>query len=200
MLQESFRTVIIAVCKTTGACYITRSGGVGCCPRTGNGAFGVKVVCDMTSGVCGNEMTLEVSRAVVYMWRFCVSVCIAIVVIVCVGIARCSAEGKPDILFILLDDHRQDAFSFLGHSFVETPNLDRLRSAGAWLENCFVTTSICCPSRATFLTGCYASRHGVADNETAEYKRITYPACVTESQGGRLFDGYDREVAHGVLG
>ena len=86
-----------------------------------------------------------------------------------------SNERKPDILFILLDDLRRDALSFLGHPYVETPNIDALRAQGAWIENCFVTTSICCPSRATFLTGCYASRHGVIDNETAEYDPAVTP-------------------------
>ena len=76
---------------------------------------------------------------------------------------------RPDVVFVLVDDLRWDAFSFMGHPFVETPQLDRLRSEGAWMEQAFVTTSICCPSRATFLTGTYASRHGVIDNHGSEY-------------------------------
>jgi N-acetylglucosamine-6-sulfatase len=76
---------------------------------------------------------------------------------------------RPDIVFVLLDDLRWDALSYLGHPYIETPNIDRLRAQGAHMANAFVTTSICCPSRATFLTGTYASRHGVIDNETSEY-------------------------------
>lgn len=76
---------------------------------------------------------------------------------------------KPDILFVLIDDLRWDAMSFMGHPYIKTPHIDRLRDQGAHLANTFVTTSICCPSRATFLTGTLASRHGVIDNETAEY-------------------------------
>jgi N-acetylglucosamine-6-sulfatase len=79
------------------------------------------------------------------------------------------AADRPDVVFILLDDLRYDALSFLDHPYVETPHIDQLREQGAWMENAFVTTSICCPSRATFLTGTYASRHGVIDNETSEY-------------------------------
>lgn len=82
------------------------------------------------------------------------------------------ASGKPerpDIVFILLDDLRWDAMSFLDHPYIETPNIDRLRQQGAHMQNAFVTTSICCPSRATFFTGTYANRHGVIDNETSEY-------------------------------
>ena len=77
--------------------------------------------------------------------------------------------SRPDVVFILLDDLRWDAMSFLGHPYIETPNIDKLRQDGAHMENAFVTTSICCPSRATFLTGTYANRHGVIDNETSEY-------------------------------
>ncbi len=84
--------------------------------------------------------------------------------------------SRPDVVFILLDDLRWDAMSFLGHPYIETPNIDKLRQEGAYMENAFVTTSICCPSRATFLTGTYANRHGVIDNETSEYNpEITPP-------------------------
>lgn len=76
---------------------------------------------------------------------------------------------RPDILFILLDDLRWDAMSFMGHPYIETPHIDGLRERGAHMANAFVSTSICCPSRATFLTGTLASRHGVIDNESAEY-------------------------------
>jgi N-acetylglucosamine-6-sulfatase len=87
-----------------------------------------------------------------------------------------TSEERPDVVFILLDDLRWDALSFLDHPYVETPHIDKLRAQGAWMENTFVTTSICCPSRATFLTGTYASRHGVIDNETSEYvPEITPP-------------------------
>lgn len=79
-----------------------------------------------------------------------------------------SAESRPDVLFVLLDDLRHDAMSFMGHPYIETPNIDRLRKRGAWMKNAFVSTSICCPSRASFLTGAYANRHGVIDNETSE--------------------------------
>ncbi len=97
-----------------------------------------------------------------------------------------AAVGKnPDILFILVDDLRWDALSFKGHPYVKTPNIDRLREGGASLENAFCSTSICCPSRATFLTGTYANRHGVIDNETSEYNPdITPPLTKYLQQAG----------------
>ena len=76
---------------------------------------------------------------------------------------------QPDVIFVLVDDLRWDGLSCMGHPYVKTPNIDRLRDSGALMENAFCTPSICCPSRATFMTGTYASRHGVIDNETSEY-------------------------------
>lgn len=73
---------------------------------------------------------------------------------------------KPNIIFILTDDHRWDAMSKLGHPVVETPRLDRLSDEGVHFPNAFVTTSLCSPSRASFLTGTYAHTHGVKNNLT----------------------------------
>ena len=75
-------------------------------------------------------------------------------------------EGvKPrNIIFLLTDDHRYDAMSFMGHPFLETPNLDSLASNGVHLKNAFVTTSLCSPSRASILTGLYTHKHRVIDN------------------------------------
>lgn len=72
---------------------------------------------------------------------------------------------RPNILFILTDDQRWDAMSCMGHPFLATPNMDRIAGEGALFSNAFVTTSLCSPSRASFLTGAYAHRHGVVTNE-----------------------------------
>lgn len=103
------------------------------------------------------------------------------------GLAPASGETageRPDVVFVLVDDLRHDAFSFRGHPFVETPHMDALRERGAWMENAFVTTSICCPSRATFLTGTYASRHGVIDNQGAEYVPEITPSFTEQLRAG----------------
>ena len=75
-------------------------------------------------------------------------------------------EKKLNVIFILSDDHRWDHMSCVGHPFVETPNMDRLAREGVLFENAFVTTSLCSPSRASFLTGNYAHTHGVKNNLT----------------------------------
>lgn len=73
--------------------------------------------------------------------------------------------AKPrNVVFILSDDHRYDAMSFMGHQFAETPHMDAMAAHGVHLKNAFVTTSLCSPSRASILTGLYTFRHRVIDN------------------------------------
>lgn len=76
-------------------------------------------------------------------------------------------EGtKPrNVVFILSDDHRYDAMSFLGHQFAQTPHLDAMAADGVHMKNAFVTTSLCSPSRASILTGLYTFKHRVIDNQ-----------------------------------
>ena len=69
-----------------------------------------------------------------------------------------------NVVFILSDDHRYDAMSFMGHQFAETPHMDSMAKNGVHLKNAFVTTSLCSPSRASILTGLYTFRHRVIDN------------------------------------
>lgn len=79
-----------------------------------------------------------------------------------------------NIVFILADDHRFDALGFMGHPFLETPHLDSLAREGAHFKNAFVTTALCSPSRATILTGLYAHRHGVVDNNHPVRSDLTF--------------------------
>lgn len=75
-------------------------------------------------------------------------------------------DAKPrNVVFILSDDHRYDAMSFLDHPFAITPHMDAMAQEGAHLKNAFVTTSLCSPSRASILTGLYTFRHRVIDNQ-----------------------------------
>ena len=61
--------------------------------------------------------------------------------------AKKVSGAKPrNVVFILSDDHRYDAMSFLGHQFAETPHLDSLAKNGVHMKNAFVTTSLCSPS------------------------------------------------------
>ena len=68
---------------------------------------------------------------------------------------------RPNILFIMSDDHAAHALSCYGSKVNETPQLDRIAKDGVRFANAFVTNSICTPSRATILTGQYSHINGV---------------------------------------
>lgn len=68
---------------------------------------------------------------------------------------------RPNILFIMSDDHAAHALGCYGSVVNQTPNLDRIAVAGMRLDRCFATNSICTPSRATILTGQYSHLNGV---------------------------------------
>jgi len=76
--------------------------------------------------------------------------------------------AKPrNVIFILSDDHRYDFMGFMGKpKFLETPNMDRMAKNGAHIQNAFVTTALCSPSRASILTGQFSHKHRVVDNNT----------------------------------
>ena len=60
---------------------------------------------------------------------------------------------RPNIIFIMSDDHAAQAISAYGHGINQTPNIDRLAKEGMRLDHCYVTNSICTPSRAAIITG-----------------------------------------------
>ena len=70
---------------------------------------------------------------------------------------------QPNVLFVLTDDQGVWAAGCYGNPEIRTPNIDRLAETGVRLENFFVATPVCSPSRATLLTGRIPSQHGVHD-------------------------------------
>lgn len=73
-------------------------------------------------------------------------------------------KKRPNILYIMSDDHACNAISCYGGRLAKvarTPNIDRIAAEGIRLENCFVTNSICTPSRACIMTGQYSQVNGV---------------------------------------
>jgi len=94
---------------------------------------------------------------------------------------RNEPETKPNIIFILTDDHRADALGAAGNKIIKTPNLGKLANDGIRFSNAFVTTSICCVSRAGIFSGQYMRRHGIEDFNTSfldEAWSETYPALL----------------------
>ncbi len=70
-------------------------------------------------------------------------------------------SNRPNILYIMTDDHAAHAMSCYGSRINRTPNLDRIANEGVRFDNCFCTNSICEPSRASILTGTYNHVNGV---------------------------------------
>jgi len=82
--------------------------------------------------------------------------------------SKAMAAKPRNVIFILSDDHRYDALGFMkAQPWLETPQLDRLAHEGIHFKNAFVTTALCSPSRASILTGVYAHKHRIVDNNTA---------------------------------
>jgi arylsulfatase A-like enzyme len=77
-----------------------------------------------------------------------------------------SEPKKPNILYIMADDHTSQAFGIYGSRLAvlnPTPNLDKIAKEGMTFDKCFVTNSICTPSRACIITGQYSQTNGVLD-------------------------------------
>lgn len=72
-------------------------------------------------------------------------------------------EKRPNILFIMADQQRADAYGFAGRN-VRTPHLDRLAASGTRFDNCITPCVVCQPARASILTGMLPLTHGVSDN------------------------------------
>lgn len=75
-----------------------------------------------------------------------------------------STRERPNILFVMADDHAANAIGTYGAHLspvAPTDNIDRIAREGARFDNCFCTNSICTPSRASILTGEYGHRNGV---------------------------------------
>ena len=78
-----------------------------------------------------------------------------------------SNHKKPNILFVMTDDHSRHAISAYGSKLVNTPNIDLIAKNGITFTNCGVTNSICGPSRAVALTGKYSHINGFKDNRSS---------------------------------
>lgn len=81
-----------------------------------------------------------------------------------IGNVADAKDKRPNILFIFSDDHGYQALSCYGSKVNQTPNLDRIAKEGMRFDRCFVTNSICGPSRAVILTGKYSHLNGFIRN------------------------------------
>src|SRR6187401_3767757 len=81
--------------------------------------------------------------------------------------------SRPNIVFIMTDDHAAHAIGAYGSRVNKTPHLDRLAREGALLSSVFATNSICTPSRAAILTGQYSHLNGVTVFNRFDSSRMT---------------------------
>ncbi len=90
--------------------------------------------------------------------------------------------GKPNIIFIMTDDHTIQAMSAYGSVINKTPNMDRIANTGIRFNNAFVTNSICAPSRAVILTSKFSHINGVLDNaQTFDGTQQTFPKLLQKT-------------------
>jgi N-acetylglucosamine-6-sulfatase len=75
-----------------------------------------------------------------------------------------SQDRRPNIVMIVVDDMRFDEWGGGGHTYLETPNIDRLAEEGTRFTRAYHAVPLCSPNRASILTGQYPSRHGIVDN------------------------------------
>ena len=83
---------------------------------------------------------------------------------------------RPNILFIMSDDHAYQAISAYDNRLIQTPNIDRIANEGIIFNNACVTNSICAPSRAVILTGKHSHLNGKIDNHSPfDTTQVTFP-------------------------
>ena len=89
---------------------------------------------------------------------------------------------KPNILFIMTDDHTTQAMSCYGSKMNATPHMDRIANEGIRFEKCFCTNSLCAPSRASILTGKYSHLNGVKTlSDNFDSRQVTFPQLLQTS-------------------
>ena len=81
------------------------------------------------------------------------------------NVAMASEEKKPNVVFVFADQFRRQATGFGGETNIKTPHMDRLARESLDFENAISGTPVCCPARASLLTGQYPHHHGVIIND-----------------------------------
>ena len=101
------------------------------------------------------------------------------------GLSACSdavEQERPNIIFIMTDDHATQAMSCYGGNLIETPNMDRIADEGMRFDNCYATNALSGPSRACILTGKFSHRNRFTDNaSTFDGSQLTFPKVMREN-------------------
>ena len=92
------------------------------------------------------------------------------------------AQQRPNIIYIMSDDHDADAISAYNKKLISTPHIDRLAKEGMLFTKSFVANSICGPARATLLTGQHSHKNGMKDNRTRfDSSKLTMPKLLQQN-------------------
>src|SRR5215467_15107188 len=109
--------------------------------------------------------------------------CLLLAIVLCLQneflIAQ-SQNQRPNIIYIMSDDHGYQAISAYGYGLNHTPNIDKIADNGMLFTRAYVTNSICGPSRAVMLTGKHSHINGFKDNlSTFDEANKRLPNCCT---------------------
>jgi uncharacterized sulfatase len=97
-------------------------------------------------------------------------------------VASVAAQAeRPNVVFLLSDDHGWNDYGFMGHPHVQTPNIDRLARAGLVYERGYVTAPLCRPSLASMVTGMYPHQTGIRGNDPVLPKGVNRKAAASRA-------------------
>lgn len=116
------------------------------------------------------------------MIRFVFLILIGFVFASCESRKEETPAQRPNIVFIMSDDHAYQAISAYDNRLIETPNIDRIAKMGMLFTNASVTNSICAPSRAVILTGKHSHINGKIDNHFPfDTTNVTFPQLLQKA-------------------
>jgi arylsulfatase A-like enzyme len=101
-----------------------------------------------------------------------------IILLLFIPLVLCAEEQKTNFVFLLVDDLGLGDFGCYGAEFYETPNIDKLASQGMKFTSGYAACTVCSPSRAAILTGCYPARLNLTDWITGHkkpYAKLSVP-------------------------
>jgi arylsulfatase A-like enzyme len=110
---------------------------------------------------------------------------LAFVLVLILAVTGRGANSRPNILFIMADDHAWQAISAYGESrnLIQTPNMDRLAHEGVRFDRCLVCNSLCAPSRASIITGTYSHINGLYNLSNCRFdgSQTTFPKLLQKA-------------------
>jgi N-acetylglucosamine-6-sulfatase len=111
---------------------------------------------------------------------------VALTMLICVACDPAPTQSRgdqPNVILLLVDDLRWDEVGYAGYP-VPTPNIDSLAAKGVRFDRAYVASSLCSPSRASFLTGTYPHTHGVVGNRSElDFEKTPTIASLLQDEG-----------------